>query len=244
MLIGNEVEITEANIAQLQKIYNKIIIRADEDMRAGNISVQELRCSVQCLPPNLKREHANFVKSVKADIEEAESIRYFLCIVGDYLNYSLLKHTIGLYGSSELKKEMADYMQKMEAFRRETRLEVFSQVCDDKTDMDDGKFPIMVTKHEVDWATATLEDVEKFRKDICRELSLYDFSLKLAAVARGCVEITWEVPSSLVDYIQKSVKPTSPTMMKHHVTTLTIDGFIAYDSTTGITLSLAFPFHA
>ena len=244
MLIGNEVEITEANIAQLQKIYNKIIIRADEDMRAGNISVQELLCSVQSLPPNLKRELASFVKSIKADIEEAESIRYFLCIVGDYLNYSLLNYTIGVYGSSELKKEMAYYVQKMEAFRRETRLEVFSQVCDDKTDIDDGKFPIMVTKHKMDWATATLEDVEIFRKDICRELSLYDFSLKLVAVARGCVEITWQVPSSLVAYIQKSVKPSSPTMMKHHVTILTIDGFIAYDSTTGISLPQASLFHA
>ena len=235
---------TKANIAQLQKSYINIIIRADEDMRAVNISVQQLRCSVQCLPPNLKREHASFVKSVKPDIEEAESLYDFFCIVGDYLNYSLLKHTIGLYGSSELKKEMADYVQRMEAFRRETRLEVFSEVCEDSPSKDNEKFSAMVTKHELDWATATLEDVENLRKDLCRELPLYDFSLNLAAVARGCVEITWQVPSSLVAYIQKSVKPNSPTMMKHHVTTLTIDGFIAFDSTTGITLSLSSPFHA
>ncbi|CAI8034652.1 hypothetical protein GBAR_LOCUS19486 [Geodia barretti] len=37
----------------------------------------------------------------------------------------------------------------------------------------------------MDWRTATLEDVEKFRIQVCRELSLYDFSLNLVKVARG-----------------------------------------------------------
>ena len=106
-------------------------------------------------------------------------------------------------------------------------------MCEDKPERDDGKLSRMITKHEMDWATATLDDVEKFRMDICRELSLYDFSLKLVAVAHGCVQITWQVPSSLAMYIQKSVKPNSPTMMKYHVTTLTIDGFIAFESTSG-----------
>ncbi|CAI7989833.1 hypothetical protein GBAR_LOCUS346, partial [Geodia barretti] len=48
--------------------------------------------------------------------------------------------------------------------------------------------------------------------------------------AKGCVEVTWRVPRSLVTYIQNSVKPSSQSMMEHHVTTLTIDGFIVYDS--------------
>ena len=92
----------------------------------------------------------------------------------------------------------------------------------------------MVTKHQIDWKTATLEDVEKFRVHTCRELSLYDFSLNLVKVARGCVEVTWAVPRSLVAYIQHCVKPSSESMMEHHVSTLTIDGFIAYDSSFGI----------
>ncbi|CAI8006870.1 Ankyrin repeat domain-containing protein 50 [Geodia barretti] len=88
----------------------------------------------------------------------------------------------------------------------------------------------MVSKHQMDWRTATLEDVEKFRIQVCRELSLYEFSLNLVKVAKGCVEVTWRVPRSLVTYIQNSVKPSSQSMMEHHVATLTIDGFIVYDS--------------
>jgi hypothetical protein len=129
---------------------------------------------------------------------------------------------------------MTNYAMQIKAFRRETRLQVFSDACEDKPEKDDGRFSLLVTKHDMDWATATLEDVENFRIDVCRELSLYTFSLNLSVVAQGCVEVTWQVPHSLVAYIQASIKPSSPSMMKHHVSTLTIDGFIAYHSTTAM----------
>ena len=98
----------------------------------------------------------------------------------------------------------------------------------------DEKFRSAITKQDIDWFTATLEDVEKFRNDLCSELSLQKVSLQLAVVAQGCVEITWLVPPSLVAYILETMKLSSPTMRSHHVSKLTIDGFIVYDSTIGI----------
>ena len=124
--------------------------------------------------------------------------------------------------------------KQVESFRKETRLEVFSEVCDDEPEKINGRFATMVTKHEMDWKTATLEDVERFRIQVCRELSLYDFSLNLLKVARGRVEVTLRVPRSLVTFIQNCVKPSSQSMTDHHVTTLTIDGFIAYHNSFGI----------
>ena len=228
----------KAEVAQLQESYIDITSRAAEDM-SGNVTVRKLRYSVLCLPPNLKKEHKTFIKKAKADIKKAESIDDVLIEVGahcDFLNYSLLKYIIDLYGSDEMKKEMVTYVERVKVFRRETRLEVFSEVYDHKIEKA-KKFSVVITKHEMDWATATLEDVEKFRNDICCELSLYTFSLNLLALARGCVEITWWAPRSLSAYIQRSVKPSSPSMKTHHVSQLIIDGFIAYDNTTG-TLTL------
>ena len=200
---------------------------------SSNITVRYLRYSVLCLPPNLKNEYK---KSVKEDIKEADTVDDIFYVVGehnDYLRYSLLKYLIELYGSDQLKKDMEDYVAVVITFRKETRLEVFSKVYDDKPQKVNGMFSTIVTKHKMDWATAKLEDVECFRSDVCCELSLYDFSLNLLSVCRGCVEITWRVPRSLVAYIQKSIKPSSLAMKEHHVTSLTIDGFIAYDSITG-----------
>ena len=234
VIIGREVEITRAKVLQLQKSYVDITSRAAEYM-STDVTVRTLRFSVLCLPPALKKEHKAFIKEIKADIKEAESVDDIFYVVGccNYLNYSLLKYLIDLYGSDEMKEEIADYVLQIKAFRRETRLQVFSEVCEDKPEKSDEAFSLLVSKHKMDWATATLEDVESFRIDVCRELSLYSFSLCLSAVARGCVEVTWLVPHSLVSYIQGKIKPSSPSMMKHHVTTLTIDGFIAYHSTSG-----------
>ena len=224
---------TREQIANLQKEYVAISVCAAKEMRK-NVEVETLRYSLLCLPKNVKKGHRKFVGEAKAEMNGA---KYIIDIIGehfDYLHYTLLGYVVGLYGSGDLKKRMSEYVRQVESFRKETRLEVFSEVCDDEPEKINGKFATMVTKHERDWKTATLEHVERFRIQVCRELSLYDFSLNLLKVARGCVEVTWRVPRSLVTFIQNCVKPSSQSMTDHHVTTLTIDGFIAYHSSFGI----------
>ena len=231
-----EIEVAESRIIQLQRKYIEISVKAAKVM-SGNVLVKNLHYSFISLPPKLKKERKKFIREAKADLDQAKSVDDIFDVIGkhsDYLRYSLLKYAIDLYGSDELKKEMSDYESEMKMFRKETRLKIFSKVCDDEPEKVNGNFSEMVTKHDIDWATATLEDVERFRVEVCRELSLYDFSLNLVRVARGCVEVTWKVPKSLVAYIQKSVKPNSQSMREHNVTTLTIDGFIAYDSIIGM----------
>ena len=231
-----EIEVATFRVTQLQKRFIEISLNAAEEM-SENVPVRNLRYSFITLPPKLKKERKNFVREAKPDLNQAESVDDIFDVIGehsDYLRYSLLKYVIDLYGSDELKKEMADYESEMKVFRKKTRLQIFSEVCDDQPEKVNGNFSEMVTKHDINWATATLDDVERFRIEVCRELSLYDFSLNLVQVARGCVEIMWKVPKSLVAYIQRSIKPSSRSMREHHVTTLTIDGFIAYDNITGI----------
>ena len=240
LFLVREVEMTKAKVLQLHKCYVNIASCAEEYIMSTNVSVHKLCRSLLWLPPALKKEHKALIKEAKADIKVAESVDDVFDVVGrcDFLNYSLLKYIIDMYGSDKIKEEMTNYAMQIKAFRKETRLQVFSEASEDKPEKDDGKFSLLVTKHDMDWATATLEDVENFRIDVCRELSLYTFSLNLSVVARGCVEVTWQVPRSLVTYIQALIKPSSPSMMKHHVSTLTIDGFIAYHSTTGIFITL------
>ena len=234
--IERELEITRQKKDILHKKYVEITSHTADYISKSNVPVEVLRCAVTILPPPLKKEHMLFVEEAEDKIDDVNSnakIVRFVGRHGDYLNYSLVKYLIDLYGNEKLKHEIADYAIAVKTFREETQLEVFSEICDDQPDKINGRFSKMVTKHDKDWATATLEDVERFRIEFCRELSLYIFSLNLLRVSRGCVEITWHVPRSLVAYIQKSIKPSSLAMKEHHVTSLTIDGFIAYDSITG-----------
>ena len=232
-----EKEMTKEKEKQLEKTFDDIILHAQEDMIRNKIKIRYLRHSIIRLPGDLKREHEFFVEKVKTELKKAESIEDIFLILDDYwdyLNYSLLEHIVDRHVSSdEVKKEMTEYAKEISSFRMKTRLNIFYHVHKRIPKVDE-KFRSVVTKQAVSWSTATLEDVEKFRNDLCSELSLQTFSLQLAVVARGCVEITWLVPPSLVAYVKESMKLSSPTMRSHHVSKLTIDGFIAYDTTIGI----------
>ena len=236
IFIVTDMEMTRKRMHDLHEEYNDLHICAAEEM-SNNVKIKKLRFSILILPPDLKKKHKKFVMEAKQDIKKAESADDIMYVVAEhfnYLQYSLLHYIIGQYGSDKLKQRMQDYIKSIESFRKETRLKIFSEACDDEPDEINEKFVTMVSKHEMDWSTATLEDVEKFRSKICRELSLYDFSLTLLKVARGCVEVTWRIPCCLVTYIQNSIMSSSQSLMEHHVTTLTIDGFIAYDSLFGM----------
>ena len=226
---------------QMKKQYTEIFIRAAFEM--SNIPVKKLQYSLFSLPPGLQKDQKKFYSEAKAAIVAATSSDDVMFVVGEhhhYLHFSLLKFIIDHHGSEDLKKRMNDYVKTMEVFRKETRLKIFSEVCNDEPEEFNERFAKMVTKHEIDWNTATLEDMEKLRIQLIRELSLYEFTLNIIKVVRGCVEVTWRIPRSLVTYIQSSIKPSSQSMADHHITTLTIDGFIIYDSSFGMYTLIAF----
>ena len=205
-------------------------------MIRNRIKVLHLRHSIIRLPGDLKKEHRLFVRKVKPELKKAKSIEDIFFAIDDYwdfLNYSLLVHIINRHASDVIKKEMAEYTAQVCVFRRKTRLDKFSKIYKRKEKKVDERFRTLVTEHNIQLSTTTLEKVEEIRHDVCSELSLQEFSLQLAAVAPGSLVITWLVPQSLVAYIQKSVKLSSPAMRKHHVSQLTIDGLIVYDSTIG-----------
>ena len=140
--LDEEIEAARLKIIQLQKCYNEISVNAAEEMR-GNVPVPYLRNSFRSLPPKLKKEHRNVVREAKSDFQKAKSVDDIFDVVGehfDYLRYSPLKYAVDLYGSDELKKEMADYESEMKMFRKETRLKIFSEVCDDEPEKDQRKF--------------------------------------------------------------------------------------------------------
>ena len=204
----------------------------------SHVSAKELRFAVLLPPPHIKKSNENILEKATAAVKGAESVDDILLAVGkqgNYLSYSLLKYLIDHYCDVKLRKEMTGYVERIEEFRHDTRLEIFCEVCDDDTaENENGGFSPIITKHKLNLATDTLESVERFRRDFSDEIFLHDYYLKLGKIARGCVEITWLVPRKVVAYIQKLIKPSSPCMIKYHVSTLTIDGFIAYDSSTGM----------
>ena len=230
------IEVTKATIKQLEEKFDDLVSRARKHMVATRVDVQDLLQSITLLHGDLKSEHKLFIQEKEEKLRKVESINdVFITANGywDFLNYSLLQHVIGKHASDEIKKAMQRYSGEITQFRKMTKLRVFSKVHKRKPKKADDEFKKLFSEHKINWSTATLEDVEQIRNDICNELSLSTFSLQLAAVKMGCVVLTWLVPQSLVAHIQKAITLSSQTMRQHHVSQLTVDGFITYDSHAG-----------
>ena len=230
------ISMVNAKIKELERKFDDLVLHAQDDMTNNHVDVRHLRHSVKCLPSHLKSEHEHFTERKEDALRKAKSVDdVFFTADGywDFLNYSLLQHIIDRHASDEIKKEMEMYVQEIVSFRKKTSLRGFSKAYRRKPKKADEKFKKLVSEHNFDLSTATLEDVEQFRNDICSELSLFPFSLQLAALTTGSVVITWLVPQSLVAHIQKAITLSSRTMKKHHVTQLTVDGYIIYDGNAG-----------
>ena len=205
-------------------------------MEENEVEFSHLRLSVVNLPGDLKSELNYFRKEIRDNMLAAKSVDEIFVYLSrhwDFLNYSLLEYLIDRHASEKVKKEMGKYVEKIRVFRRNTKLQIFFKTRGRIPTVDKEFRKRVVTEHDMDCATATLEDIEKIRNNYNNELLLSNFSLLFYSVTCGSVEITWLVPESLVAHIQKSIKPSSPFMRNHNVTKFTIDGMIVYDNATG-----------
>ncbi|CAI8054937.1 hypothetical protein GBAR_LOCUS29976 [Geodia barretti] len=244
--LDQEVKITKGRIYKLQREYIDLSVCASKEM-VKKYAVKMLRFSLLSLPSHLKKEHRRFLTEAKAEIKQAESAEDIIEVIVEhynYLDYTLLKYVVDLYGSDDIKKKMDKYENNIKAFRKETRLEIFSYVCaDHEPETVDGRFTVMVSKHDMDWRTATLEDVEKFRIQVCREMSLYDFTLNLIKMARGGVSVLTTVKESGIGgFSQTPAIETSELQCDPVVHAVDDDSLVytgrafSYTSTTGIGL--------
>ena len=126
----------------------------------------------------------------------------------NYLAPDLLDHLIG-----ELTKkhedfnttasEMTAYKKDLEEFKKRTALVLFCEADPRPLDEDPPPgFRKMVVKF--DWPrTATLEDVERFRRRYASNYDLQTCAMMLNSIGTGSFTVTWFVPVSVVDMLSK-----------------------------------------
>ena len=164
------VAMTKTTINRLEEMFDDLVLYAQEDMITNHVNVGRLHQSIVHLPHELKREHTKFFKEMEDDLKKAESISdIFFTAKGywDLLNYPLLQHIINRHATDEVKKEMNGYAEEILVFKKKTRFSTFSMAYTRKPQKIDPKFRELVSEHNIDWSTATIEDVERFCSDFC-----------------------------------------------------------------------------
>lgn len=192
------VEIAQANnledeIHELERLFNELV---DKAARMEKIDLFGLKLCIIQLPMSLKYPQLKLLSGKLSDILKAESVLEVFCVLAkcwDFLNCGLLNHIIDKFGSQNIKDEMAKYQEKLKDFRCRTTLRDYI-----------GKWTHRVTRYfsevkmEVteEWLDRTLEDVEQFRRELSRQSSLEDYTLRFEKVSPGSVFLTWTLHSS------------------------------------------------
>ena len=157
------------------------------------------------------QEHKGFLEEKQKSLSESSNhweLFGKLNLYWTYLSYGLLEHLVKELALNHnwfqtVAGEMAVYKKDLEEFRKRTILELFCEADPRPHDEDPPPgFRKMVV--EFDWPeTATLEDVEKFRRRYASSYNLHTCAMMLNSIRTGSFTVTWFVPFSVVEMLRK-----------------------------------------
>ena len=218
------------HIRVIKDKFDQLVDKVQDGLVERNIPLQRLKRCITRLPASIKYQHIAFMEEKLKAITKSESLEEIFRMVNlywDFLNYTLLEH-IDKFGNNDMKAAMAKYVCELVAFRNKTKL-ITHWPCTGEVPSDMSK---LVTKiKEKDWSNCTLEDVEQFRTTLTQKLLLPSFAVVLKKAEKGCILLTWLIPSSMVKLLSNDIHNTKLDWFKKlHIERLAIDGQTLYSS--------------
>ena len=150
----------------------------------------------------------------------------------DFLNYSILQHVLTKFTNRALQGRMDAYKDKIYTFFKRTRLCDFLQCWPScKRDPPVKELREFVAKSRKDWDTCTLHDLENLKGRLATKLLLPKFVFLLEKASKGCLEVTFSIPPSLVEQLQTEVKNTPlREFVEMEIESITVDGVVCYEA--------------
>ena len=181
------------------------------------------------------RDKEYFMEFMKEIIHKKRSVTDIWVALNkffDFLNYSILQHVLTKFKNRALQRRMDAYKEKMYTFFRRTRLCDFLQCWPSCThDPPVKEFKDFVAKSRKDWDTFTLHDLENLKGRLATKLLLPKFVFLLEKASKGCLEVIFSIPPSLVEQLQAEVKNTPlREFVEMEIESITVDGVVCYES--------------
>ena len=150
----------------------------------------------------------------------------------NFLNYSILQHVLTKFTNRALQGRMDAYKDRIYTFFKRTRLCDFLQCWPSwKRDPPVKELRDFVAKSRKDWDTCTLHDLENLKGRLATKLLLPKFVFLLKNASRGCLEVTFSIPPSLVEQLQTEVKNTPlREFVEMEIESITVDGVVCYEA--------------
>ena len=221
----------KAQIDKLQKDFIKLKDDVYESVKTQPVDTFKVRLS--SLDANKQKRHKTALKEIIGQKTTVEDIWIDLSYYMNFLNYEILQHVLHKFEDMDLQKRMDSYKTEIATFFKSTRLCDFVKCwpIHDEEPPEEELHKFLTTKTTKDWNTCTLEDLDDLRGSLARKLLLPKFALILQDASRGCVSVTFSVPSALVAYLQADIQNTDlKEFVDMNIEAIRVDSVVCYEA--------------
>ena len=215
---------------QFESRFSDLVYCTYETLADKGIEANRFHAYLMALDLSRSKEHGEFINNLFEPGTTFHHLWGKLCGYWNFLNFNLLEHVVGKFGSEDLKHKMESYVRDLQSFRKATRLCDFIDcwpVLGETPPKSDLRNFVVKMKH--DWDRCTLEDLETLKGVITHKFFLPDFALRLKKIETGSIIITWFLPAPFAKTLQEAMGNTaSDFFIEHKIETVTIDGQDCY----------------
>ena len=179
-----------------------------ESLRQRNIPVERLvvhLLSLGAFDPVSKDSQKPMLQTFSQELRTAESIEDVLLVIEDYFsffNYHVIEHIINKLGTDQDRMELQNYKKEFDEYSKRRIYEcppVYGSMC--KTNHAE-----LVIKLDSMYEKFTVKELKKFEYRLSRIFCVSPQSvLRLCRVEEGCVQLIFQIPSS----VQQEIFPLS-----------------------------------
>ncbi len=200
-------------------------------IKEQDIDAWDFKERLSRLGPDDLAEHRRFIDDLidQSQTVHVNQIWMKLNTYWNYFNYGLLEHVVEEFEIKDLEEKMKSYVDKLDSFKRETKLCDFVQHCQRRHDHVPSieKFKKLEVKVDhLKWSSCTLWDVEAFKRLlITKFFNSKEFLLIFKEATDGCICITWLVLPTVATALYDRFIITDTAFFKDNgIVAVTLDG--------------------
>ena len=228
-------------IQLLEGKIRKFISQLQRELKKEKIMTDDVLDALTFLPIELKVEYEDCIYKKMERSTACSSVRQVFHILINplttFLDYQLLEHLISVFGGSQLKQDMAGYVDEVNDFKKETTV---AKLMDHLNGIEDKtlNFKELEVRFGEDPTMCTLEKLDKHRKKFCSRYKLSELVMILICLKPGSFIAVWRIPSILVcDTMESAIRKDDPFMDEEGILSVAIAGKQIYPGICYVTNS-------
>ena len=231
--IGLPLNVSE-RIEMLEEQFGDLHNRLLKELTDRCVSVDNLLQALTLLPFAFRKQYESAIQSMLPDLENREAISnlfHRLNPLFTFIDYKLLQYLVSRFGSTELKKEMTSYVEKVQLFKKSTTV---NELIDywPSLEVPHLNYCQLRAKFDGDPRTYTLEKLDYFRRRFYNHVRLSEFvsvSILMLIEPTNSFIAVWYVPTAVIHELMEAVRRSDRTFFQaEQILELSLDKKILY----------------